>query len=67
MGIGDSARDLAGKAKEKVSPDQARDGVEKGGDKLDDATGHRYESQVDKGQKMAEGGVDKVYRDDDKR
>ena len=47
-----------------MSPDQAREGVEKAGDKADEATGHRYESQVDKGQQMAEGGVDKAYGDD---
>lgn len=66
MGIGDSAREMAGEAKEKVSPDQAQEGVEKAGDKADEATGHRYESQVDKGQQAAEGGVDKAYGDDER-
>lgn len=66
MGIGDSMRNMADKAKEKVSPDKAKEGIDKAGDKVDDATGGRYESQVDKGQELAEGGVDKAHRDDER-
>ncbi|KUG53755.1 hypothetical protein AVL62_03045 [Serinicoccus chungangensis] len=59
MGFMDKAKDLAGQHDEKV--DQ---GVEKGGDLVDDKTGGQYSEQVDKAQNFANdradqfGGVD---------
>ncbi|GAA4870925.1 antitoxin [Serinicoccus chungangensis] len=59
MGFMDKAKDLAGQHDEKV--DQ---GVEKGGDLVDDKTGGQHSEQVDKAQNFANdradqfGGVD---------
>ncbi|MEV7320110.1 antitoxin [Streptomyces sp. NPDC093970] len=38
--------------------DQARQGVEKGGDMIDQRTGNKYQSQVDTGQRKASDYID---------
>lgn len=65
MGIADSLREMAQKAKDKVDPDRAKEGIEKAGDKVDDATGGRYSNYVDRGQDAAKTGVDKVAGEDE--
>ena len=67
MGIADSFRDMAQKAKDKIDPDKAKEGVEKAGDKVDDMTGGRYSDYVDRGQEAAKSGVDKMYDEDENR
>ncbi|RPE45957.1 antitoxin protein of toxin-antitoxin system [Streptomyces sp. Ag109_O5-1] len=39
--------------------DQARQGVEKGGDMIDERTGDKYRSQVDMAQKQADDYIDR--------
>lgn len=63
MGIADSFRDKAEQAIDKVGGDRAKQGVEKAGDKIDDATGGKYASHVDKGQDAASDYIDRM--DDD--
>jgi vacuolar-type H+-ATPase subunit H len=62
MGIADSIRDMAEKAKDKVDPAKAKtkEGIEKAGDKVDEATSGKYKEHVDRGQNAAKSGVDKV-------
>jgi antitoxin protein of toxin-antitoxin system len=50
MGISDSFRDMADKAKDKIGSERAEQGVDAAGDKLDEATDNKYEGQVDRGQ-----------------
>ena len=53
MGIGDfvdKAKDLAGK-----HPDQVDQGIEKAGDAVDERTGDKHVSQVDKAQDAVKG------------
>lgn len=50
MGIAQSLRKLADRAKEKIQPEHAERGVDKAGDAVDQRTGGKYESQVDKAQ-----------------
>jgi MT0933-like antitoxin protein len=64
MGIADSFRDMAAKAKDKIDPQKAKEGIDKAGDKLDDATGGKYSDYVDRGQDAAKSGVDKAYDQD---
>jgi len=62
MGIGDfveKAKGLAGKNKDKV-----KDGIEKGGDLVDEKTGGKYADHVDKGQDAAEDFVEKLPEND---
>lgn len=49
------------KAKEMLSghKDEAKKAVDKGGDLIDDKTGHKYEGQVDTGQAKAQEYLDK--------
>ncbi|GGN39580.1 antitoxin [Streptomyces fuscichromogenes] len=42
--------------------DQARQGVEKGGDMIDQRTGNKYQSQVDAAQKQAEDYIERERR-----
>ncbi len=49
MGLFDKAKDLAGEHSEQV--DQ---GIEKGGDMVDEKTGDKYADKIDQGQQMAE-------------
>lgn len=49
MGIFDKAKDMASDHSEQV--DQ---GIEKGGDTVDDRTGGKYSEQIDKGQSAAD-------------
>ena len=48
MGLFDKAKDLAGEHGEQV--DQ---GIEKGGDMVDEKTGDKYADKIDQGQQMA--------------
>lgn len=45
MGFMDKAKNLAGKHEDKVD-----EGIDKGGDVVDEHTGDRYTDQIDKGQ-----------------
>lgn len=63
MGIADSFKDKADQAIDKIGGDRAKQGVEKGGDKLDDMTGSKYSEHVDKGQDAASNYIDRT--DDD--
>ncbi|MEH1123964.1 antitoxin [Micromonospora sp. CPCC 206061] len=63
MGIADSFREKADQAVDKVGADRVKDGVEKAGDKVDDATGGKYAQHVDKGQNAASDYIDRT--DDD--
>lgn len=47
-GFADKAKNLADQ-----HPDQVQQGIDRGGDAVDDRTGNKYESQVDKGQDKA--------------
>jgi MT0933-like antitoxin protein len=60
MGIADSFRDMADKAKGKIGSDRAEQAVDAAGDKVDEATDNKYEKYVDRGQDAA-----KQYLDDD--
>lgn len=60
MGIADSIRDMAGKAKGKIDPAKAKEGIDRAGDKIDEATGNKYQDYVDRGQNAAKSGIDKV-------
>jgi hypothetical protein len=60
VGVADSFRDMAQKAKEKISPEKAKQGVERAGDKVDEATGGKYGKYVDRGQQAAKSGVDRM-------
>ncbi|MCW6003198.1 antitoxin [Micromonospora sp. CPCC 205371] len=63
MGIADSFREKADQAVDKIGADRAKDGVEKAGDKLDDATGGKYAEHVDKGQNAASDYIDRTDED----
>jgi hypothetical protein len=63
MGIADSFKEKADQAVDKIGADRVKDGVEKAGDKVDDATGGKYAEHVDKGQNAASDYIDKM--DDD--
>ncbi|MEU9450057.1 antitoxin [Streptomyces sp. NPDC048277] len=47
------------KAMLKGHEDQAKQGVEKGGDMIDQRTGNKYQSQVDTAQKQADDYIDR--------
>jgi len=53
MGLFDSAKDKASEFASE-NPDKVSDGIEKGGDFVDDKTGGQYADQVDKGQDFAQ-------------
>lgn len=55
MGFMDKAKDLAGQHADKI--DQ---GIEQGGDLVDDKTGGKYADQVDKAQDFANEQADKL-------
>ncbi|MEV7977937.1 antitoxin [Streptomyces sp. NPDC086519] len=42
--------------------DQAKQGVQKGGDMIDQRTGNKYRSQVDMGQKQADDYIERERR-----
>ncbi|MER6084876.1 MULTISPECIES: antitoxin [unclassified Streptomyces] len=42
--------------------DQAKQGVQKGGDMIDQRTGNKYQSQVDMGQKQADDYIERERR-----
>ena len=50
MGLFDKAKDMAGEHSEQVGQ-----GIEKGGDALDEKTGDKYADKVDQGQEFAKG------------
>ena len=56
MGIGDTFNELAQKAKDfaRQHPDKAEQGLDKLGDIVDQQTGGKYSSQIDKGEEMLE-------------
>lgn len=45
--------------------DQARQGVQKGGDTIDQRTGNKYQSQVDQAQKQADDYIERQRRQGD--
>jgi hypothetical protein len=64
MGIGQSLRKLADRARGKVRPEQAESGIDKAADKFDEATGGKYASKVDKAQEKAKDAAKKYLRDE---
>jgi antitoxin protein of toxin-antitoxin system len=54
MGIGDTFNELAQKAKDfaRQHPDKAEQGLDKLGDIVDQKTGGKYSTQIDKGEDM---------------
>ncbi len=65
MGIADSFREMAGKAKEKMDPEKAKRRVDKAGDRIDNATGGRYSNYVDRGQNAAKSRIDRMREEDE--
>ena len=64
MGIGQSIRKFADRARDKVKPEQAESGIEKAGDKVDQVTGGKYADKVDQAQEKAKDAARKNVRDD---
>jgi hypothetical protein len=64
MGIGQSVRNLADRAKSKIRPGQAESAIDKAGDKFDDATGGKHASKVDKVQDKSKDAANKHLRDE---
>jgi hypothetical protein len=64
MGIGQSLRKLADRARGKVRPEQAESGIDKAADRFDEATGGKYASKVDKAQEKAKDAAKKYLRDE---
>ncbi|GAA4463451.1 antitoxin [Phytohabitans houttuyneae] len=60
MGIADSFKDKAEQAIDKIGGDRVKQGVEKAGDKVDEMTGGKYSSHIDKGQAAASDYVEKM-------
>jgi hypothetical protein len=60
MGIMDKVRSMFGQ-----HADKAETGIEKAGDVVDDKTGGKYESQVDKGQDAARDALGKLSDEGD--
>ena len=54
MGLFDSAKDKATEFAND-NPDKVKDGIDKGGDFVDDKTGDKYSDQIDKGQDAVSG------------
>ncbi|HLU33102.1 MAG TPA: antitoxin [Natronosporangium sp.] len=64
MGIGQSIRNIADRARGKVKPEQAERGVEQAGDKFDQATGGKYADKVDQAQEKANEAAQKHLREE---
>ena len=64
MGIGQSLRKLADLARDRIRPGQARSAIDKAGDKVDQATGGKYASKVDKAQEKGKDAAQKYLRRD---
>lgn len=64
MGIGQSLRKLADRARGRVRPEQAESGIDKAADKFNEATGGKYASKVDKAQERAKDAANKHLRDE---
>ncbi|GAA2103332.1 hypothetical protein GCM10009841_20420 [Microlunatus panaciterrae] len=58
MGIFDKAKDAFEAHKDKIDPDLVDSGIDKAGDLVDDRTGDKYVSQVDKAQGFAQDRAD---------
>lgn len=67
VGISDSFRDMTGKAKQKMNPDKAKEGVDKASDRLDQATGGKFSKHVDRGQETAKSGIDRIFEEDEEQ
>lgn len=63
MGIGQTMRKMADRAKGKVRPEQAEGAIDKAGDKFDESTGGKHASKVDKAQDKASDAASKHLRD----
>ncbi|AQP44603.1 antitoxin [Tessaracoccus flavus] len=59
MGLFDKARDLAAQHEDKIE-----DGIERGGDFVDDKTGGKYAGQVDQAQDFANNHLDEISGSD---
>lgn len=62
MSIGQLLRKLVGRVRGRLRPEQAESGIDKAADKLDQATGGKYRSRVDKGRKKAKDAANKYLR-----
>ncbi|HEY8451841.1 MAG: antitoxin [Micromonosporaceae bacterium] len=62
MGIGQSLRKLADLARDKIRPEQAGSAIDKAADKVDQRTGGKYASKVDKAQEKGKDAAQKYLR-----
>lgn len=62
MGIVDTVRKFAGLAKEKIQPEQAERGVDKAADTVDQRTGGKHASKVDKGRDKGQDAARKHFK-----
>lgn len=65
MGMGQSFRKLADRARDKVRPEQGDHGIDQTADKFDEATGDKHASKVDKAQEKARNAARKLLRRDE--
>lgn len=61
MGITETIKHMFGRGTDEMAkhPDQAKGGIDKGANKVDDMTGDKMSGNVDKGANMAKDDVDK--------
>lgn len=62
MGLGQSVRKFADRAKERVRPEQAERGVDRAADKIDRATGGKHTSKVTKARQKAKDAAGKYFQ-----
>lgn len=64
MRIGQLLRNLLGRIRGRVRPEQAESGIDKAADRFDQATGGKYRSKVDKGREKAKNTAKKYLREE---
>lgn len=63
MGIGQTLRKLADRAKEKVQPEHAERGVDKAAEQVDQRTGGKHQSKIEKGREKGRGAAGKYFQE----
>lgn len=63
MGIAETIRKLADRAKEKIQPEQAGRGVDKAAQKTDERTGGKHREHVEKGRMKGRDAADKYFQE----
>lgn len=63
MGLGQSVRKFADRAKEKIRPEHATRGVDQVADKADQATGGKHTAKVEKARQKGKEAADKYFQD----